>query len=180
MKTASGALAAVLLLAGIGSMPSALAQGVPRGSYTRSCNNVAVQGDTLVANCRRADGREDRSALAGFHRCVGDIGNNNGALQCSVAGGGALRGQVMAEPGRGPGPGPGPGPGYGAQPGYGATPSYGAPPPGWERARWERCHELHERAEDARMRLEREYNPVERGRLEGRLQEMRERLERCR
>src|SRR5207244_7296012 len=113
MKIAMGALAAMLLLAGIGWAPAALAQGVPPGSHTRSCNNVTAQGDTLVATCRRGDGREDRTSLAGFHRCVGDIGNNNGALQCSTAGGGALRGQVIA----GPSPGPGPGPGYG-QPGY--------------------------------------------------------------
>src|SRR5262249_16506040 len=157
------------------------------------CNNVSVQGDSLVASCRRADGREDRTSLAGFRRCVGDIGNSNGMLQCSTAGGGQLHGQVMAGPGPGPGPGPGdregyPAPGYGAAPApvygaapapvYGAAPApgpgYGAPPPGWERARWERCHEWHERAEDIRVRLERTGDPYERGRLEGRLQETRE------
>ncbi len=182
MKIAWEALAA-LLLAGIGWASPAHAQGMPQGSYLRSCTNAAMQGDSLIATCRRADGREERSALAGVRRCVGDIGNNNGVLQCSVQGGGTMRGQVMAEPGRGREPGPGygrePGPGPAAGPGYG-RPAYGAPPPGWERARWERCHELHERAEDLRIRHEREFNPVERGRIEGQLQEMRERLERCR
>jgi len=173
VKTTSRAVAAVLF-AVVGGAASVQAQGIPPGSYTRSCSNIAVQGDTLLASCRRADGGEDRSALAGFRRCAGDIGNNNGVLQCS-AGGGVLRGQVMAAPGRGPGPGPGPvaGPGNG-------PPPYGAPPPGWERARWEHCHELHERAEDLRIRLEREFNPIERGRLEGRLHEVREQEERCR
>src|SRR5260370_9374603 len=121
-----------------------------------------MQGDSLVAPCRRADGREERSALAGVRRCVGDIGNNNGVLQCSVQGGGVARGQVMAEPGRGREPGPGygrePGPGYGREPGPGPAagpgyrqPAYGSPPPGWERASWERCHELHERPDDPRL-----------------------------
>src|SRR5437660_3154219 len=103
MKIASGALAA-LLLAGIGWSSQAHAQGVPQGSYLRSCTNVAKQGDALVATCRRADGREERSALAGVRRCVGDIGNSNGVLQCNVQGGGVAFGQVV----QGPGPGPGP------------------------------------------------------------------------
>ena len=36
------------LLAGVAWAP-AQAQGVPQGSYLRSCGNVAVQGDTLIA-----------------------------------------------------------------------------------------------------------------------------------
>jgi hypothetical protein len=168
MKIASPALATLLLAATFWS--PAHAQGMPHGSYLQSCSNAAMEGDALVATCRSVHGREQRSMLAGVRRCVGDIGNNNGILQCSV-GGGVARGQVVAG-------GAGPHPDHG--PGYGPTPSYRGPPPGWERARWERCHEWHERAQDIRIRLEREYNPVERGRLEGRLHEMRERLERCR
>src|SRR5260370_23932159 len=122
MKIASGALAA-LLLAGIGWSPPAHAQGMPQGSYLQSCTNAAMQGDSLVATCRRADGREERSALAGVRRCAGDVWNNNGIPPCSGQGGGVARGQVMAEPGRGREPGPGygrePGPGYGREPGPG-------------------------------------------------------------
>jgi hypothetical protein len=172
MKIASPALA-ILLLAGIAGGP-AHAQGVPPGSYTKSCVNVGVQGDSLVANCRRADGHEDRSALAGFRRCVGDIGNNNGTLECNAAGG-PMRGQVMA----GPGPGPGPGPRLGPTPVAGPPP-YGAPPPGWAPARWDHCHEMHERTEALRAQHDREANPVERARLEGRLHELREQEDRCR
>ena len=34
-----------------------------------------------------------------FRRCVGDIGNNNGVLQCNLTGGGQARGTVLASPG---------------------------------------------------------------------------------
>jgi hypothetical protein len=174
MRITSGALAAVLL-AGIGWSVSAQAQGVPQGTYLNSCTNVGLQGGSLVATCRRGDGREQRNSLAGVGRCVGDIGNNNGVLQCNDAKGGQMRGQVMAEPGRDrePGPGPRPGPGYG-------QPAYGAPPPGWDQRRWERCHELHERTEELRGRLDREFNPLERANMEGRLRELREQEDRCR
>ena len=175
MKIASPGLAALLFAATFWS-PAAHAQGMPQGSYLQSCSNAAMEGDALVATCRRVDGREQRSMLAAVRRCVGDIGNNNGILQCGARGGGVVRGQVVAGAGPGPRPDHAPGPGVGPGP----TPPYGEPPAGWQRARWERCHEWHERAEDIRVRLEREFNPVERGRLEGRLEEMRERLRRCR
>ena len=86
MKIVIGALAAVLLT-GIGWSATAEAQGIPQGSYLRSCNGARIEGDTLVARCRTVDGREQRSALATVHRCVGDIGNNNGQLQCNYGGG---------------------------------------------------------------------------------------------
>lgn len=176
MKIALG-LAAALLCAGVGWSGSAYAQGTPQGSYLRSCTNVSVGGDTLSASCRRADGREDRTALSGFRRCVGDIGNSNGALQCTAQGGAVLRGQVMNE---GPRGGPGGGPGYG---GPGGGPGYGGPPayaPGYGREAAERCGHLHREAEELRGRLEREYNPYERGRIEGRLREVQHERERCR
>jgi hypothetical protein len=118
MKIASGALAA-LLLAGIGWSAPAQAQGVPRGSYLRSCTDVAVQGDSLVATCRRGDGSEQRTVLAEVRRCVGDIGNNNGRLRCNYGGGAQGRGQVLQQPGYSA-------PGYGQQPyGYGDRGGYG-------------------------------------------------------
>lgn len=91
MKIGFGALTA-LLLAGIAW--SAQAQGVPQGSYLQSCGNVGIQGDALVAVCRTVDGRERRTALDAVSRCVGDIGNNNGTLQCNYDGG-------MPQPGYG-------------------------------------------------------------------------------
>jgi hypothetical protein len=87
MKIGFGVLTA-LLLAGIAWSAPAQAQGMPQGSYLQSCRDIGVQGDTLVAVCRTADGRGQRSALATVNRCVGDIGNNNGNLQCNYGGGG--------------------------------------------------------------------------------------------
>jgi hypothetical protein len=117
MKIVSGALAA-LLLAGIGWSVPAQAQGVPRGSYLRTCTDVGMRGDTLVATCRTGNGREQRTALRAVDRCVGDIGNNQGMLQCTYGGGGQERTQAPQQPGYGA-------PRYGEQPsGYGG---YGVP-----------------------------------------------------
>jgi hypothetical protein len=124
MKIGFGALAA-LLLAGIAWSAAAQAQGVPQGSYLQSCGNVGIQGDTLVANCRTADGRDRRAALNAVSRCVGDIANNNGNLQCNQGGGGQSYGQQPSQPGYGSQLQPG----YGAQP-YGQIPQqsgYGQP-----------------------------------------------------
>jgi len=112
MKVLIGAVAALLFAAVCWPQPAS-AQGVPRGSYLRSCGGVYMDGDTLIATCRRADGYEQQTALRGVHRCVGDIGNRNGHLTCSRGG----------EPGPPP-PGYG-GPAYGS-PGYGGAP-YGSP-----------------------------------------------------
>ena len=75
-------------------MQSAQAQGSPQGSYLQTCTDVRVQGDALVATCRTADGRGQRSSLAGFKRCIGDIGNNNGVLECNFASGAQGRGAI--------------------------------------------------------------------------------------
>src|SRR5438094_7394932 len=82
------AIVAGMLLAGMGWVQPAAAQGLPQDSYLRSCTGAGLHGDTLVATCRRPDGREQRSSLADVRRCVGDIGNNNGNLHCSYGGGG--------------------------------------------------------------------------------------------
>src|SRR2546421_379784 len=68
MKFVIGALASVLL-AGMAWIQPAAAQGLPQGSYLRSCNGAAMHGDTLVATCRRPDGREQRTSLAEVRRC---------------------------------------------------------------------------------------------------------------
>jgi hypothetical protein len=85
MKIVSGVLAAIVL-AGLGWSMPAQAQGLPHGSYQSSCTGARMEGDTLVAQCRRADGREERSTLADVRRCVGDIGNSNGSLSCTMGG----------------------------------------------------------------------------------------------
>jgi hypothetical protein len=172
MKSAFAALAA-LLLAATGWSPSAEAQRAPSGSYLGSCGGVVVRGDNLAATCRNRDGGEQRSEISGFRRCTGDIGNENGVLHCNFAGG-PVWGVVI---GRGGPPAPAYVP---PAPAYAPPPAYGAPPADWERARWERCHHLHERVEELRARREQTYDPQERERIQYRLGRTRAELERCR
>ena len=179
MRFAFAAVAA-LMLAATGWSPPAEAQRAPQGSYLGSCAGVVVRGDNLAATCRRHDGGEQRSEISGFHRCTGDIGNENGVLHCNFAGG-PVWGVVI---GRGGPPAPAyvpPVPAYvPAAPAYVPPPVYGAPPVGWERARWERCHHLHERVEELRARREQTYDPQERERIQYRLGRTRAELEHCR
>src|SRR5437764_7588846 len=155
MKRGTAALTGVLL-AGVAWMQPAAAQGLPQGSYLSSCMGAGLRGDTLVATCRRADGYEQRTSLAAVHRCVGDIGNNNGTLQCTYGGAQAVPpGQPYGAPGYGErryGE-----PGYGerryGEPGYGER-RYGEPAYGAEMR--ERCAGLYREQEHLRSRLERE------------------------
>jgi hypothetical protein len=147
-----------LLLAGVAWAP-AQAQGVPQGSYLRSCANVVVQGDTLIATCRRVDGGEQPTSLAAVHRCVGDIGNNNGNLQCDYGRG--------APPPR-------------ADQRYGQEPEYSQGRPGYGReweGRREHCDRMRERLREIRYRMQ-TAQPWEQDRLGTRLYELRERLRR--
>jgi hypothetical protein len=150
MKTVVATLAGTLLLGGMALFQPAAAQGLPQGSYLRSCNGALLRGDTLVATCRTPDGREQRTSLADVRRCVGDIGNNAGNLQCNY-GGRAGPGERRGEPG------------YGErrETGYGGEMR-------------ERCVGLHREAEELRGRMDREWNPIERSRTEGRLREVQE------
>jgi hypothetical protein len=94
-------LATALIALGAASLstwpgPAAQAQvlQVPNGSYQASCNNIHMTAITIsggleevavAANCRKNDGTSVPAVLAiGF--CVGDISNNNGALQCQTNG----------------------------------------------------------------------------------------------
>ena len=97
------ALAALLVLMLSGLAATAHAQ-VPRGSYLHSCTDVRMRGDTLIAVCRRADGRMQRALLADIDRCVGDIGNQDGVLVCN-RGPGAPPPPAFAEPAPPPPPG---------------------------------------------------------------------------
>ena len=164
MKIVSGALAATLFLGIAAVAAPAQAQGLPTGSYLSNCTNVTMQGDALAATCRRGDGREARTVLNGVRRCVGDISARNGALQCAFPDGTQVRGQIMAEPGHGI-----PAPAYGERRG---TEGYGS-------EGWERCRGLRHEADALRGRLDREWNPLERARIEGHLREIHEQQERC-
>ena len=60
MKTYLAVLAGVLLAGMAWSQPAA-AQGLPQGSYLRSCAGATLQGDTLVATCRRSGVRQENA-----------------------------------------------------------------------------------------------------------------------
>ena len=78
------AMAGAAMLLSVAAIP-AQAQGVPGGSYLQSCTNVRMHGDRLIAECRRADGSWDRSAL-NVGGCAGGIANTNGQLTCNYSG----------------------------------------------------------------------------------------------
>jgi hypothetical protein len=75
-------------------------QGIPEGTYLRSCSGAKLSGGSLVAQCRKLDGSVQTSSLATVNRCTGDIGNNNGVLQCNFGGSGAEGAPVDTNDGR--------------------------------------------------------------------------------
>jgi hypothetical protein len=147
MKTIGTVLGA-FLVAAVCCSKLAAAQSVLPGSYLRSCGEAYLQGDTLIATCRRIDGYAQQTSLPAVRSCVGDIGNANGNLTCNYA--------------RGASP---------SQPYYGGTPSYGQE---WE-GRRDRCGRMRERLREIRYRME-TAPPWEQDRLGARFQEIRERL----
>lgn len=72
MMTAAMASGAVL----------ALAADVPSGSYRQTCRSEYMQGNALVAQCRRIDGTWKWTALSDAWSCNGRISNMNGNLVC--------------------------------------------------------------------------------------------------
>lgn len=61
--------------------------GGPRGSYSQTCRDIQVQGDRLRARCETSDGRWLDTTLEDSDRCVGDIVNDEGRLECTRRGG---------------------------------------------------------------------------------------------
>jgi hypothetical protein len=55
---------------------------LPRGSYRETCREIRVRGDMLFARCQTISGRWMRSSLDDIGRCVGEIVNDDGRLQC--------------------------------------------------------------------------------------------------
>jgi hypothetical protein len=60
-----------------------MAQGIPQGSYQQTCNNVAVNGNVLTANCQDSRGNWINAQLPDMQRCGSDITNDNGVLHCA-------------------------------------------------------------------------------------------------
>jgi len=63
-----------------------MAQGIPQGSYQQTCNNVAVNGNVLSANCQDSRGNWINAQLPDVQRCGSDITNDNGMLHCASYG----------------------------------------------------------------------------------------------
>jgi hypothetical protein len=78
MKIFHAAFAALLITGSMLVQP-AYAQAKPQESYRTSCTDARVEDRTV---CRFADGRE-RTSFTDVNRCVGDIGNDNGACMRS-------------------------------------------------------------------------------------------------
>jgi hypothetical protein len=154
---------------------AAYAQAPPPGSYQQSCRDVRMQGSTLSAVCRRANGRGDQVTALNVAHCVGDIGNNNGQLICNG-------GQPIAVPQPRQGAAsPYPPPGYAPGPGYPA-PGYGPPPPRYseEQAYWVQCERLGHEEQELRDRLAFAAFDEEREKLQYRLGQVDTALEQCR
>src|SRR5437763_9286807 len=83
MKTIGTVLGGLLVAAACWAQPAS-AQGVPPGSYQRSCGEAYLQRDTLIATCRRVDGYAQQSSLPAVRSCVRDIGNANGNFTCTL------------------------------------------------------------------------------------------------
>jgi len=55
---------------------------VPRGSYTETCRQIYLRGDTLRASCQNGDGRWVWSQLDDWDNCREGIFNDDGHLRC--------------------------------------------------------------------------------------------------
>jgi len=56
--------------------------GAPDGSYTQTCQNINMNGDTLQASCQKKNGKMKNTSLKNVNQCRGDIANDNGKLRC--------------------------------------------------------------------------------------------------
>jgi hypothetical protein len=54
----------------------------PPGSYSQTCSNIQVNGNTLQATCQKKNGKTKNTSLHNFRDCR-DIENDNGKLRCT-------------------------------------------------------------------------------------------------
>lgn len=59
----------------------------PRGSYSQTCREIHAQGNSLRAVCQTDGGNWVGASLNDFDRCVGEIVNDDGRLECTRRGG---------------------------------------------------------------------------------------------
>jgi hypothetical protein len=74
----------LMIASGVAALATpALAQR-PAGTFEATCRNTQVSGDALTAECRDMHGGYRISTIP-YRQCHGDIGNNDGVLNCSGA-----------------------------------------------------------------------------------------------
>lgn len=54
----------------------------PRGSYSRTCRDIRIEGNSLRASCQKNNSRWKDTSLKNFGSCRGQIINDNGRLRC--------------------------------------------------------------------------------------------------
>jgi hypothetical protein len=54
----------------------------PRGSFSQTCQNIQVNGNTLQASCQKKNGKMKNTSLRNYQGCR-DIENDNGKLRCA-------------------------------------------------------------------------------------------------
>ena len=59
----------------------------PRGSYSQSCREIHAQGNSLRAVCQAVNGNWIETRINDYDRCVGEIVNDDGRLECTRRGG---------------------------------------------------------------------------------------------
>jgi CVNH domain len=59
----------------------------PRGSYSQSCREIHAQGNSLRAVCETVSGNWVATSINDYDRCVGEIVNDDGRLDCTRRGG---------------------------------------------------------------------------------------------
>ncbi len=77
---------ALLMIAWQPVTASAAQGGIPPGSYHDTCKDIALNGDTLNAQCKSNAGHWHATAIHNFARCIGDITNVDGNLRCQKGG----------------------------------------------------------------------------------------------
>lgn len=71
----------VLALAALSSLSAAAQSKIPDGSYKKTCKDMRVVSDFLIASCENEKGQWVNTKI-NMEYCEGDIRNENGALKC--------------------------------------------------------------------------------------------------
>jgi hypothetical protein len=62
-------------------------RAAPRGSYAESCREIHSEGNSLRAVCQTVGGNWVGTSINDYDRCVGEIVNDDGRLDCTRRGG---------------------------------------------------------------------------------------------